>query len=86
MALDASLSPPQRSLKAAAIQLDQAHRDAIQWADEVRQQAEQRLGIPAGDMGALEDPLYGQVLDWCFRLAALTKGAHELIGGEYAKR
>jgi hypothetical protein len=35
------------------------------WADSVRQDSEQRNGVPAGDMGAgiLTDPEYGCALD-----------------------
>lgn len=33
------------------------------WCDEVRQDAEKRLGVPAGDMAVLDDADYNHALD-----------------------
>ena len=46
----------ERALHRAEKALRDAEMQSTLWADDIRQAAEERLGIPAGDLRALEDP------------------------------
>jgi hypothetical protein len=45
------------------------------WADSVRQQVEERLGIGPDDARALDDPAYCEVLDRCGELMRMRQQA-----------
>ena len=52
--------------------LVEADRFSFGWQDERRQEAEQRLGVPAGDSAVIDDPVY------CAAMDAVAAVAHAL--------
>ena len=53
--------------------LAEADRLSLGWQDDQRQEAEQRLGVPAGDSAVIDDPAYCAAMD---AVAAVT---HALV-------
>lgn len=76
-----SKQPPTADLTEAVRLIESAYREALLWAHIPRQAAEERMGIPAGDERALDDPGYDRVLAWCSLLDALRKQAAAVLAG-----
>lgn len=71
--------PPLADLTSAVYSLRSTYQGALLWADEVRQDTEQRLGIGPADERAFVDPAYVIALKWCSSLNALHESAENLL-------
>lgn len=63
----------EQSLRDAERAIRNIQSDSTLWVDDIRQSAEKRLGIPAGDLRALEDPTYDRALRLHPRLKRLVE-------------
>lgn len=64
-------------LAAMAAGVEGAYREALLWADDVRQGAENRLGVGLTDERAWEDPAYSAALDTLRALDEATARMHQ---------
>lgn len=71
--------PPLADLTAAVANLRLAYREALLWANLVRQDTERRLGIGPTDERALDDPAYVTALKWGSSLDSLRERAERLL-------
>ncbi|WP_030925506.1 hypothetical protein [Streptosporangium amethystogenes] len=65
------------ALAAAAVGVEGAYPEALLWADDVRQGAEDRLGVGPTDERAWDDPAYGAALDTLRALDEATARMHQ---------
>lgn len=71
--------PPLKALEKAAALLDDAWLATGVWADDIRQEAERRLGIGPTDERAWDDPDYSTALDWVGVVSDLRNRAHQAL-------
>ncbi|MFI6594948.1 hypothetical protein ACIBHX_01800 [Nonomuraea sp. NPDC050536] len=71
--------PPLADLTSAMYALCSAYREALLWADLVRQDTERRMGIGPTDERAYVDPAYVIALKWCSSLNELPESAENLL-------